>query len=230
MQNELLGKYLDSILEVNHSINLTRITDRKQAEILHIEDSLVALDEINAAPEGLYGDLGTGGGFPGVPIAIYTGRETVLIDSVKKKVNVLSTILSELELDNQISVYGGRIEDLTKIKKNCFSVLTARALSQLSSLLELASPLLRKHGHLVCYKAKLSDEELEHALSIQGLVGMKLISRRAVILSDGMTYREILTFEKSSSPKIKLPRRVGLAQNDPLKPRTKPASTKLYAR
>lgn len=230
MQNELLEKYLDSILEVNRSINLTRITDKEQAKILHIEDSLVALDEINAAPEGLYGDLGTGGGFPGVPIAIYTGRETVLIDSVKKKVNVLASVLNELELDDRISVYGGRIEDLAKEKKNCFSVLTARALSQLPSLLELASPLLQKHGRLVCYKAKLSDEELEYALSIQELVGMKLISRRAVVLSDEATYREILTFEKSSSPKIKLPRRVGLAQNDPLKPRAKFKSTKSRTR
>lgn len=230
MQNELLENYLDLILEVNHSINLTRITDKEQARILHIEDSLVALDEINAAPEGLYGDLGTGGGFPGVPIAVYTGRETVLIDSVKKKINVLSTILNELKLDDQISVYGGRIEDLAKINNNCFSVLTARALSQLPSLLELASPLLRKHGRLVCYKAKLSNEELDQALSIQELVGMRLISHRAVVLSDEMTYREILAFEKSSSPKIKLPRRVGLAQNDPLKPRAKSKSIKSRAR
>lgn len=216
MHEELLDRYLDSILETNKTLNLTRITDKEQAKVLHIEDSLVALDEVNAAPDGLYGDLGTGGGFPGVPVAVCTGRETILIDSVKKKIKALDSVLHNLGLNDQVGVYAGRIEDLALIKKNSFSVLTARALSQLSCLLELASPLLKKGGCLVCYKAQLSEDELNRALSIQELVGMKLVSRRSVVLSDGVTYREILVFEKNASPKIKLPRRVGLAQHDPL--------------
>lgn len=219
MQEKLIEKYLDLVLEANKTINLTRITDRTQAEVLHIEDSLVALDEINECPEGLYGDLGTGGGFPGVPVAISTGRQTVLVDSVKKKVNTLASIVDELGLSDQIGVYGGRIEDLAKIKRGEFSLLTARALSQLVSLLELSSPLLREGGRLVCYKANVSSEELDRALAIQSLVGMKLVSDRSVALSDGVTSRRILVFEKYRPEKIKLPRRVGLAQNNPLKPR-----------
>lgn len=219
MQEKLIEKYLDLVLEANKTINLTRITDKAQAEVLHIEDSLVALDEINECPEGLYGDLGTGGGFPGVPVAISTGRQTVLVDSVKKKVNTLASIVGELGLSDQIGVYGGRIEDLAKIKRGEFSLLTARALSQLVSLLELSSPLLREGGRLVCYKANVSSEELDQALAIQSLVGMKLVSDRSVVLSDGVTNRRILVFEKYRPEKIKLPRRVGLAQNNPLKPR-----------
>ena len=83
---ELIDRYLDLILEANKTTNLTRIDSKEKAQLLHVEDSLVALPEINEAPEGLYGDLGTGGGFPGVPVAIMTGREAVLVDSVKKKV------------------------------------------------------------------------------------------------------------------------------------------------
>lgn len=219
MQEKLIERYLDLVLEANKTINLTRITDRFQAEVLHIEDSLVALEEINACPAGLYGDLGTGGGFPGVPVAVSTGRQTVLVDSVKKKVNTLAGIVEELGLSDQIKVYGGRIEDLSKAKRGEFSLLTARALSQLVSLLELSSPLLKQGGCLVCYKANVSSEELEQALAIQSLVGMKLVSDRSVMLSDGVTSRRILVFEKYRAEKIKLPRRIGLAQNNPLKPR-----------
>lgn len=218
-KEQLIELYLDKILEVNKIINLTRITDRDQAMILHVEDSLVGLEEINACPPGLYGDLGTGGGFPGVPIAIMTGRDTLLIDSVQKKVKTLEDVVSELDIDVNISTYGGRIEDLALEMPNAFSVLSARALSRLVSLLELASPLLMKGGRLVCYKAQVEDDEIKEALDIQNLVGMKLISRRKTLLSDGETTREIIVFEKFKKPSLKLPRRVGLAQRNPLKPR-----------
>jgi len=217
--NELMHTYLDKILIANETTNLTRITSREQALILHIEDSLVGLKEINDAPEGLYGDLGTGGGFPGVPIAIETGRKTLLVDSVQKKVKILQGIVEEIGLSDQISTYAGRIEDLAKEQAGSFSVLSARALSRLISLLELSSPLLKKNGHLVCYKAKVEDDELQEAIDVQDLVGMRLVSRRSVVLSDGETYREILVFEKYKKPAIKLPRRVGMAQRNPLKPR-----------
>ncbi len=168
------------------------------------------------APQGLYGDLGTGGGFPGIPLAIVTGRDTVLVDSVQKKIKVLDDIVAQLGLSAQITSFAGRIEDLALVQKNSFSLLTARALSQLNSLLELASPLLRKHGRLVCYKAHVSDEELALAADLESMLGMKLISRRSFTLSDDLTYREILVYEKVSHPRIKLPRRVGLAQKKPL--------------
>ena len=215
-KRDLVDRYLDLVLKANETTNLTRITDRTQAEILHIEDSLVGLQEINAAPSGLYGDLGTGGGFPGVPVAIYTARSAVLVDSVKKKINILDSIIDALGLGGQISTYAGRIEDLAQERRGSFAVLTARALSQLPSLLELAAPLLMKGGRLVCYKANVTDEELNHAVSLERLTGMKMVSRRSFDLSDGCTHREIIVFEKTGSPKIKLPRRVGLAQHNPL--------------
>lgn len=215
----LMQCYLASILEANKVTNLTRITDGEQARLLHIEDSLVGLPEVNEAPDGLYGDLGSGGGFPGVPLALATGRTTLLVDSVKKKMAIVQSALDDLSLSEQISTSSERIEDLPLEYKEKFAVLTARALSKLVSLIELASPLLKKSGRLVCYKAQLSSEELEEALAVQDLVGMKMISQREICLSDGETTRTIVVFEKIGKSRIKLPRRIGLAQKQPLRPR-----------
>ena len=216
----LMQRYLDSILEANKVTNLTRITDGEQARLLHIEDSLVGLPEVNEAPTGLYGDLGSGGGFPGVPLALATGRKTLLVDSVKKKMAIVQSALDDLSLSEQISTSSERIEDLPLEYKEKFAVLTARALSKLVSLVELASPLLKKGGRLVCYKAQLSSEELEEALAVQDLVGIKMISQREICLSDGETIRTIVVFEKIGKSRIKLPRRIGLAQKQPLRPRS----------
>lgn len=212
----LIDRYLEAILEVNKTLNLTRIEDFEEARLLHVEDSLSGLEELKAAPDGLYGDLGSGGGFPGVPLGIASGRQTILVDSVKKKMAAVASVVDELGLASQIDTYDGRIEDLAVERAGQFSALTARALSRLSVLMELASPLLKNGGHLICYKAQLSDEELEHALSLQKYLGMKLVSDRAFLLSDNEMARRIVVFEKYKEPGLKLPRRVGLAQKKPL--------------
>ena len=217
---ELMGQYLDLILEANKTTNLTRITSRDEALVLHIEDSLVGLEEVSEAPEGPYGDLGSGGGFPGVPLALATGRETVLVDSVKKKMAIVQQAVNQLGLGRQITTCSDRIEDLALDRPGSFSVLTARALSRLVALLELSSPLLVKGGRLVCYKAQLSDEEMQEALSVEDLLGMRLVSQRETMLSDGETRRTIVVFEKVGKAKLKLPRRIGAAQKTPLKPRS----------
>lgn len=208
--------YLDLILEENKSINLTRISDKNQAMLLHIEDSLAGLPEINIAPPGLYGDIGTGGGFPGVPISLATKRQTLLIDSVGKKIASIERVLDKLNLSQTIKTYTGRAETLADTHKESFSLLTVRAVSRLNSLIELASPLLKMDGHLVCYKARVNEDEIKEAESIETLTGMKMISRRSYYLSDNSSYREIIVYQKVGKPKIKLPRRVGLAQKKPL--------------
>ena len=171
---ELIDLYLEKILEANEKTNLTRISSLDEARKLHIEDSLAGLEELNKAPEGLYGDLGSGGGFPGVPLALESGRKTVLVDSVQKKMAIVGSVLSELGIAEQVSTYGGRIEDLAHERPCAFTALTARALSKLSVLMELASPLLVNGGLLICYKANVQEEEWEHALSLQEKLGMRL--------------------------------------------------------
>ena len=76
-----------------------------------------------------------------------------------------------------------------------------------------------KGGRLVCYKAQLDEDELKEARAVESLLGMKLISQRETFLSDGETKRTILVFEKVGKPRMKLPRRIGLAQKNPLRPR-----------
>lgn len=205
---------MDELLIVNERMNLTRIVDDDRARLLHIEDSLAGLPELMDAPEGRYADLGSGGGFPGVPLAIASGRETLLVDSVKKKMAAVQSIVDDLGIDN-IQTYGGRIEELSEERPDGFSVLTARALTALPSLLELASPLLREQGHLICYKAPL-EEEYQQAMKVQDKLGFALQSKREFVLSDNETKRCILVFEKVHEPRVKLPRRVGLAQKKPL--------------
>lgn len=214
-QRQLLDLHLQYVIEENTKTNLTRITDWDSAQILHVEDSLVGLPEINNAPEGKYLDMGTGGGFPGVPIAIMTERETVLADSVGKKTAALDRILNKLQLQEYVSTFNGRLEDLAIGFPSEFSVITARALSNLSSLLELASPLLKIEGHLICYKSQDIEDELNHAKDISKKLGMTFVSRRDVLLSDSATTRSIVVFRKDSEPEVSLPRRVGMAQKKP---------------
>ena len=145
MHQDLLEKHLKLVIEANKTINITRISSWEDGMLLHVKDSLLGLDALNACPEGRYADIGTGAGYPGIPLAIETGRDTLLVDSVSKKVRILDTFIDELGLNN-VSTYAGRIEDLGKEQRGQFAAVSARALSRLSVLLELASPLLMRGG------------------------------------------------------------------------------------
>lgn len=213
MHDDLLKRHLELVIEANKTTNITRISTWDEGMLLHVEDSLVGLPEVEVAPEGRLVDIGSGAGYPGIPLAIESGRTTLLADSVGKKTAILASMVEELGLDN-VEVYTGRIEDLAREKTGVFAVVTARALAQLSVLMELASPLLQDGGRLVCYKANASDEELQHALSLQERLGMSLVSDRAVELGDAR--RRIISFEKSGRPQINLPRKTGMAQKRPL--------------
>lgn len=216
-QKDLLERYLQSVVRANETTNLTRITSIPEARILHLEDSLAGLPEFAEAPEGRYADLGSGAGFPGVPIAIATGRKTLLVDSVKKKMALLDGIIEELGLSDQVQTYAGRIEELALEERSGFAVLTARALAAMPSLIELASPLLRQGGHLISYKSTHSDDEIDQADKLENRLGLKRISRRDFMLSDNETKRSIVVYEKIHEASVTLPRRPGMAQKRPYK-------------
>lgn len=213
MHDELLQRHLELVLEANKKTNITRISSWDEGMVLHVQDSLLGLEELSEAPDGWYADIGTGAGYPGIPLAIETGRKTLLVDSVGKKTAILDSFIAELGLD-QVSTYTGRIEDLAREHPYEFAAITARALAQLSVLMELAAPLLQLGGKLICYKANLKPSELDHALSLQDTVGLKLVSDRSFVLDDYQ--RRIVTFEKVKRESIQLPRKTGLAQKRPL--------------
>lgn len=214
-QRRLIEAHLKGVLDINTVHNLTRITSWEEGMLLHVEDSLAGLKELEETPKGPCADLGTGGGFPGVPLAIVSGRNMLLVDSVQKKMAAVQALIDELGLSDQIQTYAGRIEDLSKERPQSFSVLTARALSSLPSLLELASPLLVQGGRLICYKSQLPGNELEYAQALEGKLAMHFVSERQMTLSDGLTHRTIVVFEKQGEPTVKLPRKVGSAQKNP---------------
>lgn len=217
-KNKLHEQYLKLVIEKNKMLNLTRISSWEEGMLLHVQDSLLGLSAISNAPEGKYIDMGTGGGYPGVPIAIETGREALLVDSVGKKVKAVQEMADSLGLTN-VSTWSGRLEDLGKQQPGKFAVASARALSRLSVLMELATPLLMNKGRLVCYKALLDEEEINHALSLQKKLNMWLVDNQEYVLegADGQTYtRRIVVFEKRGKAEIKLPRKVGDAQKKPL--------------
>ena len=137
----------------------------------------------------------------------------MLVDSVQKKVQILDGFIEELGLEN-VSTYAGRIEDLGREQAGQFAAISARALSKLSILLELSSPLLKMGGRLICFKALVEQDELDHARVVGKQVGMELVDDQTYELDDYS--RRILCYEKIAKPKLKLPRRTGLAQKKPL--------------
>ena len=207
--------HLELVIEKNKEINLTRIDTFESGFLLHICDSLAALPEINDAPEGRYGDLGAGGGFPGVPLALATGRPTLLVDSVKKKIAALEEMISKLDYEADIRCHAGRIEDLARTERESFAVLTARALSSLPSLMELSSPLLQRGGRLICFKSHVSDDDLSHAVDLEKKLALRLVSDRQFSFGADDMLRRIIVFERVGFPSVKLPRRSGLAQKQP---------------
>ena len=214
-QEELFKQHLMLVLRANEKVNLTRIDTLEKGMELHVEDSLSALEEAMQAPEGKYVDIGTGGGFPGVTLAIATGRPTVLVESRKNKAEALEEMIREMGIGSSVRVYCGRAEQLAREERESFSLATARAVSKTAALLELASPLLCTGGLLVCYKARLEAEEVCEARRVEPLTGMRLKSKRSFTLSEEAGIRTILCYEKGEDIE-RLPRRDGLAQKKPL--------------
>ena len=216
-QEALLKQHLEMVIEANKRTNITRIDDFDQGWLLHVEDSLAGADEVSSAPAGPLADLGSGAGFPGIPLAIVSGREVTLVESVGKKASLLNSFTDGLNLAGRVRVYSGRAEQLAQEKPGYFSVITARALSSLPSLMELASPLLCQDGLLVCYKSSDIDEEIEATRAIQEKLAMYLVGKREFMLSDEDTRRSIVVYRKDGEPLVKLPRREGQAQRKPYK-------------
>lgn len=211
--DETLDAYLRKFLQANEAINLTSVTDYEQAKLLHLEDSLAIREPFLKYLDGKYVDIGSGGGFPGVPLGIISGADTLLVDSVQKKMKVVQQIIDELGIEN-IRTMGVRIEDLSKEHPEEFGIITARALTSIPSLLELSAPLLRTEGKLLAMKSK-TIELYDEAEALDKL-GMRLIDDIEYHLSDNETYRRLFVFEKVKPMSIKLPRKTGLAQKRPL--------------
>jgi len=208
--------HLDWVLEQNRTLNLTAIVDPLEAVRLHVIDSLMALPEVSAAPEGSMIDIGSGAGFPGIELALATHRETLLVESVRKKAVAVERYLLQENLESWISVSGLRAEELALTSGASAAVVTARALSSLPSLVELAAPLLRYGGRLVALKGRPEADEITRGKAAATVCGLTMESMRELSLPGGGENRTIVVFVRTGTPSVKLPRRVGLAQRHPL--------------
>ena len=215
-QCELLARHLDLVLSYNERLNLTRITDVLEAVYLHVADSLLLWPAVEAAPKGVLLDMGTGGGFPGLPLAIVTGRKTVLADSVRQKVTAVDEFVHELGMQRRVSTEATRVEELARRRRGGFAVVTARAVAQSNVLVEYAAPLLCRGGRLVVAKAHPAQEELDAANRAAKLCGRNRDSRETFELPDERGHREVIVYERVGNPSVKLPRNTGMAQHHPL--------------
>ncbi|MGN0070526.1 MAG: 16S rRNA (guanine(527)-N(7))-methyltransferase RsmG [Atopobiaceae bacterium] len=218
-QCNLLLRDLDLVEETNRHVNLTRITDPESAVTLHVVDSLTLLPRFLESQKKThlpYLDLGTGAGFPGIPLAVMSSSQGLLIDSTQKKISAVADFIEKLGLDDRIGADAVRAEELALTHKRQFGTVVARAVAPLSVLIEYASPLLCRHGALVVSKGQLSDEEYDDSLYAAELCGMDFVSRETIELPRDMGHREILVYTRERNPQIKLPRRAGMAQHHPL--------------
>lgn len=216
-QARLMVAHLDLVIEKNKVVNLTRITEPAEGLVLHCLDSLMPLAFISSqiGSQDVVLDVGTGAGFPGIPLAIATGAHAVLIDSVGKKVNAVNDFATVLVLDN-VEPLHVRAEELAIERPESFSYVFARAVAQSNVLVEYAAPLLKKNGLLVLEKANPTEDELAAANRAAKICGMKFVSRETCELPNGLGHREILQYQKVAKSKIKLPRQNGMAKNQPL--------------
>ncbi len=156
-QLELLDRYLDLLIEKNQVINLTRITDRQDAEIKHVADSLTLLPYLPRGKNLKLADVGTGGGIPGIMIAIARPDiHVTLIDSTRKKLDAVMQMSDAIGLKNVRAVHV-RMEELDEK----FDILTARGVAELDKLLEWCKPLMKKSSMLFAMKGPKIAEEMQ---------------------------------------------------------------------
>lgn len=204
-------KYQEMLIETNKKFNLTSIDDPKEIKIKHFEDSLTIKNYINKGMKVL--DIGSGAGFPGIPLRIEKDFNLTLIDSVNKKVNFMNEVIEELGLDNTRAIHV-RAEDFAKDHREEFDLVISRAVANLSTLLEYGLPFLKVGGIFIAMKGPKAEEEIEEAQNALKILGGELINIDTIDLH-GNTRKNIL-IKKVRSTKKKYPRGKNQAKKNPL--------------
>lgn len=209
--------YMNLLIEWNNKINLTAITDCHEIILKHFIDSLT----INKCIEknNYVVDIGTGAGFPGIPLKIIRNDiKIVLVDSLNKRINFLNEVIKELKLEDIETVHA-RAEEFGRNKKyrQKFDVATSRAVANLSTLSEYMIPLVKIKGRCVCMKGKEIKEELKDSLNAIKVLGGKVENVEEFELSDNDINRSIIYILKEKDTPNKYPRKAGTPSKDPIK-------------
>lgn len=211
---EALAAHASAVLEANARFNLTAIRDPERFVLLHVADSLAALGAVAGAPEGPGIDIGTGSGYPGLPIAVVTGRRFTLLEATGKKAAFVRQVCEGLRLDN-VEVVCERAEEFARKRPAAYALSVARAVGPLPTIVELAAPLLRRGGILVAYKGIPDEDEIRRGDSAAEACGLRKMEERRFELP-GHHARSVFVYTKVAEPKVTLPRRPGMAARKPL--------------
>ena len=212
-----LMTYYRMLVEKNRVMNLTRITNFQDALIKHFADSLMIADHVDLDHVGTVLDLGSGAGFPGVPLRImYPHLHLVMIDSVGKKMNFVQDVIDELQLAHTEARHV-RAEDLARDRKHReqYDLVVSRAVANLSTLAEYCLPFVKTGGCFAAYKAdNCEDEVAEAAAAIRKLGGEPADVRKYSF--SGLGRAIVLVKKKSATPAL-YPRKAGTPAKEPLR-------------
>ena len=213
----LLESYEKEFLLYNSHTNLISKNDEKVLFEKHIFDSLSInlFDKIKDCKKLL--DIGTGGGFPSVPIALaFPNIEVVGVDSISKKIKFINHLAQTLTLKNLIGV-ASRTETLNEKYKESFDIVTSRAVAPLNVILEYAIPYLKINGYFIAYKSKIVNEEIEQAQNALKILNceIKEIINYELPLEENFNRNLVIIKKLKPTPKT-FPRKVGVAKTNPL--------------
>ena len=214
---EKFYKYMKLLLEWNKKINLTAITEPNEVILKHFVDSLTISKYIE--DNSTLVDVGTGAGFPGIPLKIIReDLEITLVDSLNKRINFLKEIIEELELKNTKAIHS-RAEEFGKNVKyrEKFDYATSRAVANLSTLSEYLIPLVKIKGRIISMKGSEVKEELIDSKKAINVLGGKILKVDEFQLPSSDIKRNIIIIEKVKNTPNKYPRKAGTPAKDPIK-------------
>ena len=213
-----LEKYMEGILSWNEKVNLTNITDPAECRIKHNADSLMCVDfpEFQSAKNII--DVGTGGGFPGIPLAVYApDKHFTLLDSLNKRLRIIDELAGGLDITN-ITLVHGRAEDVARNREHRekYDLCVSRAVSNLATLSEYCLPFIKVGGYLLAYKGPGADQEVKDAEKALKTLGGSLVDIRETTMEEyGLDHR-ILVIEKVRNTPKAYPRKAGTPLKEPL--------------
>lgn len=208
--------YMKLLIEWNKKINLTAIIDPEDIILKHFIDSLTIAKYINEKDK--IADIGTGAGFPGIPIKILKPEnEMLLVDSLNKRIKFLEMVIQEDKLKN-IKILHGRAEEIghNKAYRGNFDVVTSRAVAKLNILLEYMLPLLKLGGKCICLKGPNIEEELEEARNAIKILGGQIDKIEQMELPYSDNRRNIIIIKAVKQSPNKYPRKPGTPTTSPL--------------